>query len=203
MPPTPHLKTSQKLDFGRLAEALVERGLVERAVLNHVLHQCQTTGAPLPTLLVQEGFIADWELSQVVCETFHLPFVTVGICPPSSGVHEGIDPNFLRHYCLVPLDRFGKTLTVVMPGIVSAEVLEALQNSDIEHVVPIVGTVLTNREWLDEHLPAPAMPGPAKATEAVQADGGIPLLSSEDEEWTNIFDAADEAVQLELDDGTE
>ena len=188
------MKTSQKLDFGRFAEALVERGLVDREVLNHVLHQCQTTGALLPNLLVMEGFVADWELSKVVCEIFHLPFLTVKTYPPSAGIEEGIDPNFLRHYSLVPLDRYGKLLTVAMPGLVSSEVLDALRNENTEKIIPVVGTVLTNRDWLDANIIAPAMPSALEKTQ----EGGIPLLSSQDEEWTDIFDAGDEAVQHDL-----
>ena len=195
------MKTSQKLDFSRFAEALVERGLVERDVLNHVLHQCQTTGALLPALLVNEGFVADWELSRVVCETFHLPFLTVKVYAPTSGVEEGIDPNFLRHYSLVPLDRYGEILTVAMPGLVSGDVLDALRNEETKKIIPVVGTVLTNQEWLNEHLPSPALPGAAASS--VPGGGneeGIPLLSEDDEEWANIFDAGDEAVQLDLGD---
>jgi hypothetical protein len=188
------VKTSQKLDFGRFAEALVERGLVDREVLNHVLHQCQTTGALLPNLLVMEGFVADWELSKVVCEIFNLPFLTVKIYPPREGLAEEIDPDFLRHYSLVPLDRYGKLMTVAMPGLVSKEILDALRNEKTHKILPVVGTVLTNREWLDEHIIAPAMP---TAPEKTQEDG-LPPLTSQDEEWTNIFDAGDEAVQHDL-----
>ena len=185
------MKSTQRLDYNRLSDALVERGLVGRDIINHILHQCQTTGSLLSDLLVGEDIVSDWELSRVACELYHIPFVTVDICPPADDAMEGLDPDYLRQYALVPLERFGKLLTVAMPGLVPTDVLEGISVEEGGRVLPLVGTVKTNRRWLLEHLPPPVMP-------SVLASDGEAVTLGSDESWTNIFDAGDEAVQLEL-----
>jgi hypothetical protein len=186
------VKNTQRLDYHRFAEALVERGLVERDVLNHILQQCSATGALLPELLVGEDLVSDWELSRVVCELFHLPFLTVDICPPHDDAWTELDPDYLRQYGLVPMDRYGKVLTVVMPGIVPTEVLEGISLQEGGRILPLVGSVNSNRRWLQEHLPPPAMPTPdPSATGSLEENAG----------WTDLFDAGEQAVQLDLKDG--
>ncbi|MEW6074151.1 MAG: hypothetical protein AB1726_16345 [Planctomycetota bacterium] len=186
------MKSTQRLDYNRFADALVERGLVGRDVLNHVLQQCNTTGGLLPDLLVGEEIVSDWELSRVTCEIYNLPFLTVDICPPNPEALEGIDPEYLRLYGIVPLSRFGRVLTVAMPGIVPTEVLEGISLEEGGRVIPVVGSVNTNRRWLQEHLPAPVIPthGPRGR--------GLGALAAADDAWAGIFDAGEEAVQQDL-----
>ncbi len=58
--------------------------------------------------------------------------------------------------------------------------------------VPLVGSVNSNRRWLQEHLPPPAMPTPdPSATGSLEENAG----------WTDLFDAGEQAVQLDLKDG--
>lgn len=187
------MKSSQRLEYARLADALSERKLVERAALDHVLQQCAATSALMSDILVREHLISDWELSRVVCELYGLPFLPVDNYPPRDGALDGLDADYLRQYGLVPFDRFGKLLTVSMPALVPTEVLDGLVRGDEVRVLPAVGTVGSNRRWLDEHLPAPQMPAlDLVAGSLPSGEGGAAA------DWANIFDAADEAVQDEL-----
>jgi hypothetical protein len=200
------VKAAHRLDYSRFGEALVERGLVDREVLNHVLHQCSKTRGLLPEILVKENLVSDWELSRVVCEIYHLPFLTVDQCPPSPAVLDGYDLAYLRHFALVPLDRYGSLVSVIMPGLVSSEVLEGLRGGQGGWVLPIVGSVVSNRRWLEEHYAARFKP--AVATDAVRpvlperpvapAMEELRLVTECDDGWGNIFDAGDEAVHLDL-----
>lgn len=206
------MKSSHKLDYARLAETLSERKLIDRAALDHILQQCTATGALMSELLVRENLISDWELSRVVCELYGLPFLPVRVYPPADHVLAGLDPDYLRQYALVPLDRFGSVLTVAMPAMVPTQVLDGLVDEGEKVVIlPAVGTVVENRRWLDEHLPPPEMPGldsigaslPA-GTRQVDSLAEVTELDLEGVEqggladWAGIFDAGDEAVQDQL-----
>lgn len=184
-------KTHQRLDYTRLSEALAERGLVESEALDSALQQCLSTGTLFPQVLVDESLVSDWEIARVASEVFNLPFLTVASYQPDGEAREGLDASFLRRFLLVPLDRFGGVLTVVMPALVSTDVLTNLGRLAGAEILPVVGTVSSNRRWLEENLPAPdvdavSAPLPAGAT-------------VDDEPWANLFDEADAAVQLELD----
>ena len=79
--------------------------------------------------------------------------------------------------------RHGKLLTVCLPGIVSADVLQRLSADSGYTVLPVIGTVNTNRRWLAE-------------TFATGAKGGSG--SDADAAWSALFDEADAAVLQDL-----
>jgi len=184
-----------RFEYPRFGEGLIERGLIEREALNHVVAQCNQAHGLLPEILVYESFVSDWEVSRVACELYHLPFLTVEIYPPSSDAVELFDAAYLHRFALVPLDRIGDLVTVVMPGLVPSEALEGLRSATKQmqrmHILPVVGSVVSNRNWLNTNLPRPAgagAPGDGLGLEV----GGV------DQNWVNIFDAAEEAVQNDL-----
>jgi hypothetical protein len=183
---------SPNLDNSRLADNLIEKGLVDRETVQHVMQQCQATGANLAEVLVTEGFVSDWELARLCSDLFHLPYLPVDTYPPSDAAREGLDASYLRQYGLVPLDRFGDLLSVAMPGIVPSSVLDGLCGDSGLRILPVVGSVAGNRGWLEEHLPAEGT--------SLEAFGAA--LPADDASWANLFDEGDEAVQLELQGGT-
>ena len=189
--------TSYKFDYHRFADSLIDRGLVEREAIQHVLQQCEATGSLLPEILVTEGMVSDWEVSRVASELYHLPYLPVETYPPATEVLEGLDSEYLRQYGLVPLDRLGTLLTVAMPGIVPARVLDGLRHGDNDHILPVVGSVSSNRRWLNENLPESQLPGLDQIAAALP--GGDDL---EVGDWAEIFDAGDQAVNLELQGGS-
>ena len=173
---------NQRLDYDLLVETLRDRELVEADALAHIAHQCETTGALLPALLVSEGLVTDWELARITCDIFGLPFLPVEAYEPKRELSDQLDANFLRQYLLIPLDRFGSLVTVAMPGMVSGEVLSAVEKKLDAKVLPIVGSVQGNMRWIEEHLPPPES---LSISEEEAVGGG----------WTDVLDLGEQAVQ--------
>lgn len=202
-PPTA-LKSTQRLDYNRLAEALGERGLVEPQALQHILTQCLSGGGLFTEILVAENHISDWDLSRVVCEVFGLPFLTPEFYTPSSDAAEGIELAFLHEHAIVPLDRFGKLLTIAMPGLTPSNVLGSLRESIGVSILPVVSSVVTNRAWLQEKLPLPKALGMhgigSESNDMQDLDGVLPEDSFKDMEegWSDLFDEGNAAVLLDL-----
>lgn len=184
------MKHNQRLEYGRLAEVLAERGMCEPQALREALQFSGRGNAPFPEALVGANLVADWELSRVVCELYNLPFLPVDFVEPDPKAREGIDPQFLVDHGLVPLGRFGQVLTVVMPAIVPADVLGQLKAETELEILPVVGTVRTNRAWLERNLTI-APPAPLPAGAAAEDRGP-------ESAWSSIFDAGDAAVLLDL-----
>lgn len=177
------MKINQRLSHRRLAEELVERELVDADALNEILHASAAGGPPLPDALVEANLLSDWELSRVVCELYNLPFLPVEIASPVPDAMERLDPFFLVEHGLVPLARHGNLLTVCMPAIVSADVIQRLSADSGYTVLPVVGTVSSNRRWLAENLAATTK---------------TPEQIAEDAAWSALFDDADAAVLQDL-----
>ncbi len=171
----------------------MERGLVEAQAVRDALEMGQRGSLPFPEALVSASLVADWELSRIVCEVFNLPFLPVEIADPDPAARQGLDEGFLQEHGLVPLSRYGNILTVAMPAVVPAEILSQVGAGSNLAISPVVGTVRTNRRWIEEHL-SPQGPLPSEVDLSDMAAEG------EDGEWANIFDEGDAAVQLELTD---
>lgn len=184
------LKGNQRLDYARLAEELAERAMCDHQALREALQFSGHGHAPFAEALVNANLVADWELSRVVCEIYGLPFLTVDTCEPDPRARAGIDTHFLLEHGLVPLSKFGGLLTVAMPGMVPAEVLGELAAVTDLTILPIVGSVSSNRRWIEQHLHAELVAALPKATPEAVAQANT--------EWSSIFDAGDAAVQLDL-----
>ncbi len=179
---------NQRLDYELLVESLKDRNLVDPEALSHILHQCESTGALLPALLVSEGLVSDWELARITCDVFGLPFLPLESYEPKRELADQLDANFLRQYLIVPLDRFGGLMTVAMPGMVPGVVLTAIEKKLDVKVLPIVGSVQGNMRWIEEHLPPPET---LQITEEEARDG----------DWTDVLDLGDQAVKSIIEPG--
>jgi len=182
-------KITPRLDYERLADALVDRGLAAREAVKLVLDQANETGAVFPEILVRENLVSDWEISRVTAEVFNLAFLPIDVTPPNKDVLKHLDLDYLRMYGLVPVDQFADVLTVAMPALVPTEVLNGLTPNKDLVVLPVVGLVSSNRAWLDANAPDESEPPSLVAGGAAVEESG----------WADIFDAGDEAVQLGLD----
>ncbi|TAJ24891.1 MAG: hypothetical protein EPO68_00755 [Planctomycetota bacterium] len=211
------MKVVQRLEYTRLAEALADRGLVDAATSQQILQQCAKSGELYTELLVQANLVADWELARIVSETFTLPFLPVDVYEPAKDVAKGLDHEFLHRHCIVPLDRVGIRLSVSMPGMVSADVLASLGHHAKATIVPLVGSVAANRNWLytvlgggDAGAAAKANPNAPKGTGSKkpaapsqlemadplpQAGAGAIAGPEPDGAWSSLFDDADQQIQ--------
>jgi hypothetical protein len=197
------LKTSQRLDNNRLSEVLAERGLVEPQALREAANFALHGKIPMSEALVTANLVPDWELARVVCEIYNMPFLPVEMLDPDPRALEGIDAQFLIENCLVPVGRYGQVLTVCMPAMVPADVLGLLASTTDLVILPLVGSVRSNRVWIEKNLvvqsplPAPAAALPAKPGSAA---GAAPAGAQQGApgEWGSLFDQADAAVLMDL-----
>lgn len=136
----------------RLARSLLERRLVSADVLENLFQTCSDSEGLLPEALVKGGFLTDWELSQVASEVFNLPFLPIDVHAPAEEAMKGLEPGFLKRWCLVPLARNDDLLTVAIPASISPQAYELLSKMVNGQVAVVIGTVQSNRAWLEKNL---------------------------------------------------
>lgn len=189
------MKLHQRLDHNRLAEVLAERGLCEPQALREALQLSGHGNPSFAEAIVQANLVGDWELSKVVAEIYNLAFVPIDACPPDSRALDGIDLAYLVEHGLVPMNRCGSVLTIAMPGMVAADVLANLPINEGEvTILPVVGSVVGNRRWIDLHLVPKLHAALPKIASGVHEAGG--LMGAP--EWGNIFDQGEANVQFDL-----
>lgn len=107
-----------KVHFERrlIGEVLVGRGVVTQRQLEAALEvqRGSATGEFIGEILVRLGYVTEIDIVTALVLQCNLPYIAVSKHEVSPGVLSLIPADFARHSRLVPLDRIGNILSVVM-----------------------------------------------------------------------------------------
>lgn len=195
------MKGLEKLTSIRLAEVLTHKGVVPTDVITDALYAQDRHGESFVDLLVSGGNITEWDLSKIVVENFQLPFIMAGNYDISQESQDVIPKEVLFENLLVPMDKIGDIMTVIMPILTPFEVLSKIQKDTGTELFPYVGLITENKRilgelfsdfaaWQKDHLAEME----AKARKSVESGD-----SADDGDWGNIFDAGDAMVRSSID----
>jgi len=184
----------------KLSDVLVDEGVLTKAQVQEASKYLRQSDDPLGPHLIRCGFITAWDLAKAVCTHFSLPYYDLTACKPKKEVVEILDPPFLHGYGILPIDRFGKILTLAVCESLSPGVLQAIV--DRAHISPYMYVAPYDkiREKLEEACPyaAPAEPAAAATAGAPAGEGepvGAAAGASEDGDWMNIFEEAEKKMK--------
>jgi type IV pilus assembly protein PilB len=99
-----------------IGEIFVERGVISQAQLDRALEVQQTsgTGEYIGEILMRLGYLNEIDIVTALVLQCNLPYIAVSKHDVSPEVLGLIPADFARHSRLVPLDRIGNILSVVM-----------------------------------------------------------------------------------------
>jgi hypothetical protein len=184
----------------RLSEVLVDEGVLTKAQVAEASKYLRQPDDPLGPHLIRCGFITAWDLAKAVCTHFALPYYDLSSFKAKKEVVALLETPFLHGYGILPIDKFGKIVTLAVCESISASVLQAIV--DRTHLSPYMYVAPYDkiRERLEEACPyeAPAGQEPAPAVEAPA--GGAAPGASEDGDWMAIFEEAEKKMKGSDDD---
>ncbi|HET6204035.1 MAG TPA: hypothetical protein VFI25_14690 [Planctomycetota bacterium] len=172
------MRDLRRISYARLAEIVGERGGISTGAMNAARADAERGGALFPEALVRVGAITEWELMRIVAIEFGLPIVPVGTHDLDRELVRTFPPDLVARSLVVPLDRFQKILTVAMPVLSPAEVLEQFAGRSRCEIFPVVSSLEENRR-------------------VVETTMKLKRETSEDAGWERLFDDADAAVLRE------
>ncbi len=175
----------------RLADVLVDEGILTKAQVAEASKYLRQADDPLGPHLIRCGFITAWDLAKSVCVHFTLPFFDLAAFKPKKDVLPLLEPAFLHGYGILPIDKFGKIVTLAVCEGLSPQVLQAIV--DKTHLSPYlyVSPYDKIREILEVAAPFAAA---AQAPAAETAAAGAPEGASEGD-WMNIFEEAEKKMK--------
>jgi len=183
------MKGLERITNLRLAEVLTQNGLLTREEMGEAISLHESSRERFVSVLVNTGYVTEWDLAKVVAESFQLPFLLGERYETPKEMVQMFDEDFLFEHLLIPMDRFGKVLTVRMPVLVSGDVLEDVQKKFDVDVFPVVGLISENQKILFRIFPDHPKEEPKKAASPTSRMG---------KDWESIFDMGDEAVKKGL-----
>ena len=176
----------------RLAEILSQNGILSREEMGDAIAAQESSMESFVSVLISAGYLTEWELARLVAEYFQLPFLQGERYEIQKDVVSLLEEDFLFNHMVLPLDKFGKVLTVVMPIMVPGEILEKIQIDKGFDVFPIVGLYSENKKKLYELYPDHPKEE-VKTKKSIKEEFG--------KAWETIFDLGDEAVKKDLHSG--
>ena len=205
------MKGLEKLTTIRLAEILTQKNAVETEVLTDALYGHDRFGESFVESLIDGGHMSEWELAKLVVEHFQLPFVLAGNYDIADESKTLVPKEAIFRHLIVPLDNFGKIVTIAMPILTPAEILSKLRRQTGHEYYPYVGLVSENKRVLgemfddfqafqDKVAKEREMAAQKRAAQGAQEPGGEGGGGggAGGDSWMSIFDSGDEQVRSSL-----
>jgi type IV pilus assembly protein PilB len=124
----------------RLGEVLVNQGKINQTMLEQALEEQKKDGARLGTTLIKMGFVSEAELLEALSKHYGVKSIDLKNKELDDSLLKLVPSDLAGKYLIVPVSRFGHTLTVAMinPGDVAA--IEDIQFATGYEVKPVVAS---------------------------------------------------------------
>jgi type IV pilus assembly protein PilB len=120
------MKYDKKIDKP-LGQILMERGVINNAQLQEAVDAQKREGGLIGEVIVGLGFAKEEDIAYCLSLQFGYPYLPLYNYEISGEVTGVIPKNVCLHYCLVPIDKIGNTLTIAMSNPLNTQAIEDLE----------------------------------------------------------------------------
>ena len=113
----------------RLADLLVDEGLVSKKVVLAALREQYETKKLLSTILLESEDVDGFDLARLVTEQYQVPFLDIEQYSLDKDLVQEFAPEVLHMGRIIPLDRFGNSVAFACQEVPSPEVHTALRET--------------------------------------------------------------------------
>ena len=203
-----------KLRRRRFGEILVGDGLIDHDQLAEALELQRSSGDTLGSVLLDLGYIVETDILKALSIQYQLPCLRPQNYDIDKKLIEDFDPIFLHSQLLVPFDKFGSLMLILMHDIPTKPVLQELQKATKHDLAIYLGTSNDIKACLNDACPISAQEeenirlarkrSRAGAAAQQESDGveseemdlsSENLLSSLDAAWDSIFVESSESSE--------
>jgi hypothetical protein len=131
----------QRMTPKRLGEIFTHSGLITNEQLEETLQDQEKTGKHLGELLVDRGYVTERDVAEAIATQFSLPYLSPTQYFVPSEMAGVVPLETMQKHQLVPIDKLGKVLMVVIAGPVDNEVLEQIELQTSSTLQVYVGTL--------------------------------------------------------------
>jgi type IV pilus assembly protein PilB len=108
-----------------LGELLVERGVIARQQLEAALeYQKQNKGALFGEALIKLGSATEEDIAQALTCQYGFPYLPLANYEIDPEVLSAVPGNICEQFCLIPIDKIGKSLTLAMSNPLNIKAVE-------------------------------------------------------------------------------
>ncbi|MBN1869975.1 MAG: hypothetical protein JW847_05300 [Candidatus Omnitrophica bacterium] len=147
-------------DFKRATNKHLGEVLVERGVINHeqldiaIQHKKKNPELLLGEVLVDLKFATEKDIAQALTCQYGFPYLPLSSYEIDGEVVRSVPENICRQFCLVPIDKIGKSLTVAMSNPLNLQALEDVELITGCSVQVFVSTASDIKQSIDKYYRA-------------------------------------------------
>ena len=131
-----------------LGQILIKRGFITKEQLRDALEIQKKEGGVLGEVLVKMGYVTERDVVVALIVQCGFPYIAVNKYDIDTGVVELISEEIARKYHIIPLDRVGDVLSVVMENPLNTAMI-----SEVEKLTNCrVATFIATRTEIDEAI---------------------------------------------------
>lgn len=132
-----------------LGQILIKRGLITKEQLKDALDVQKKEGGVLGELLVKLGFVTERDVVVALIVQCGFPYIAVNKYEIDPKVIELIPEKIARQYHLVPLDKVGDVLSIVMANPLDISIIEQVERISECKVATFIATKTEIDEAID------------------------------------------------------
>lgn len=121
------MKNFRKVINKQLGEILVERGIINRNQLAEALNLQKEKDILLGEALVELKYATEEYIVQALTSQYGFPYLPLSNYEIAPDVLTSVPVNICRQYCLIPIDKIGKSLTLAMANPLNLKALEDVE----------------------------------------------------------------------------
>lgn len=121
------MKQFKRATKKQLGELLVERGVINRLQVAEAIKYQKEYGGLIGEALVKLKFATEKDIVQAITCQYGFPYLPLSNYEIDSEVIKSIPEENCRKFCIIPIDRIGKSLTLAMSNPLNAMAVEDIE----------------------------------------------------------------------------
>ena len=121
------MKHYKKVINRQIGDLLVERGTIHREGLNMAVAYQKERGGLLGEILVDLKFATEEDIAHALTRQYGFPYLPLSNYEIDVEVIASVPENVCRQFCLIPIDKIGKSLTLAMADPLNVQAIEDVE----------------------------------------------------------------------------
>ena len=149
------MKNFQKTTKKQIGELLIERGIINHEQINVAREHQKKHGGLLGEILVELKFATEKDIALALTCQYGFPYLPLASYEIDPEVINSVPESVCRQFCLVPIDKIGKSLTIAMSNPLNLQTIEDVELITGCTVQVFVSTASEIKQSIEQYYKSP------------------------------------------------
>lgn len=149
------MKYFKKTTSKQLGELLIEQEVINNEQLDIAREYQDKNGGLLGEILVHLKFATEKDIAQALTCQYGFPYLPLASYEIDPGVVNSVPESLCRKFCLIPIDKIGKSLTLAMSNPLNFQATEDVELITGCTVQVFVSTTTEIKQSIDKYYSKP------------------------------------------------